>query len=47
MDGKSFGTSKRFKDPKTSKVKNVMNPPGPGKYEMIAYWKGKSLGKKQ
>ncbi len=44
--GKGFGTSERFTNPKSSKVKKGVNP-GPGLYDMICHWKGKAIPKEK
>jgi hypothetical protein len=41
---KMFGTSERFTDEKKSKVKRLIVP-GPGNYDMIANWSGKTTSR--
>ena len=42
---KLFGLEARFPDPKKTKIKNKLNVPGPGNYDMIAQWAGKERAK--
>ena len=42
-----FGTDTRFKDIKTTKSKEILNVPGPGMYDLVAYWQGKEEGAKK
>jgi hypothetical protein len=44
MKSKLFGTSERFHDVKKAKVKRIIVP-GPGMYDMIANWSGKTTAR--